>query len=189
MIKDWENTTRLYIKDDFREKYFVYGVYDNVGKVKFIWYDRLCDIITLKSLKKTDYFNPNIIYEIYLIKYFDNKIDAENALSKIIDESELEGKTPPYNLKFRNYSNRYRILCIETGFIYNSALETARIMGLSTSALSAHLNRQTGYKTIKGFRFIYTNAPHFVKQLNVCGKYDQYDTLPKLHHYSIEGEK
>ena len=171
------------LRSDFADKYWGYKVYDDKNELVFIWYDKLSDIVEMKSIKKCDQYNPSIIYNYYLVESYNNRLDAENGLNKLIT-----GGTPRYNLRFRLYGAKYRILCIETGIVYNSSTEICSMFNVSPSALSKHLNRKVGYKSVKGFRFIYTDAPHSVK--HIYNTYNDPDyLLPKLHHYTIEGEK
>lgn len=183
MTLDDMSIMNIFTRGDFPNKYWVYAVYTLDKEPKFIWYDRLCDIITQSSLKKTEDYDPTIMYRFSLLKCCDSKIKAENSLNEIID---INGKTPPYNLRFHTYNNRYRIACIETGDVYNNASDACKLLGLSTSALCNHLQRKPGFKQVKGLRFIYTTAPFNVNKINIHMP-NGFGALPTVHRY--EGEE
>ena len=174
----------IFTRGDFTNKYWVYAVHTaDDREPKFIWYDRLCDIITQSSLKRTEDYDPNVLYEFKILKCCDSKLKAEMSLNEIID---MNGKTPPYNLRFYTYNNKYRIACIETGDVYNNASEACRLLKLPMSAMSNHLQRKPGFKQVKGLRFIYTTAPFNVNKVHIHMP-EGFGVLPTLHRY--EGDE
>lgn len=59
----------------------------------------------------------------------------------------------PCNLYGGQRSPFHRVRCVETGIVYNSANECCKSMGIAQSALSQHLRRMSGFKTVKGHTF------------------------------------
>ena len=164
MILKNETSSHLVLMGGFENKIWVYGVYDG-DKLVFMWYDKLADIISMKSLRKASLFNSNKPYTFALLSGHNNRIEAENSLVVWLNKSELEGRTPEYNLHFRNYKNNLRIVCLQTGDIFNTSAEACKLLGLSTIALCNHLARRAGFRSVKGLIFEYIDAPFNVKNV------------------------
>lgn len=159
-----QSSNQFVLMNGFNQKIWVYAVYDGNDLV-FMWYDRLADIISMKSLMRTNGFDRNKPYTYVLLSGHNNRIDAENSLVVWLNKSELKGKTPCYNFKFRNYNNNQRIVCLQTGDIFNTAKEACMLLGLSTSALCNHLAKRAGFRSVKGLTFDYIDAPFNVKNI------------------------
>lgn len=174
---------KLYLSGNMSDSYWVYAIstvrLTGEKELKFMWCDKMTDIVNFKTLKKCFDYDPNLTYEIEFLARTNNRIEGDNKLNNLI---RLNGKTPPYNLRMVTYGNRMRILCIDTGVIYQNAQEIIRQLGLNQSVLSNHLNRRPGYRTVKGYRFIYTDAPYNIT--NIPGTFPLFEQhLPKVYHY------
>lgn len=175
MLKE-QSQSQLVLMKGFDRKTWVYAVYDN-NKLVFMWYDRLSDIIAMKSISKTEGYDINKPYTFVLLSAHKNRIEAENSLIVWLNKSELEGKTPEYNTHFRNYNNNQRIVCLQTGDIFNTAAEACKLLGLSTSAMCNHLARRVGFRSVKGLIFEYIDAPFNVKNVRELNSADNKETI------------
>jgi hypothetical protein len=54
-----------------------------------------------------------------------------------------------------NPAYKGRVICLNSGKVFESANEITKILGLSRSALCGVLNKSYGFKTVKGLRFEY----------------------------------
>lgn len=174
----------MQLQDGDDEGYWVYKMYDHVQASDpcFVFFDKLTDIVCLSSLKKSALFRSDVKYELELVSHHRTRLEAENALNRAVGV-----KFPSYNLQLMAFNHKMRVLCVETGEIYNSAAEIIRKFGFNQAALSNHLNRKSGYRQVKGFRFVYTDAPWTVKFIpNAFEPGDYY--LPKVYHYVADRE-
>lgn len=68
--------------------------------------------------------------------------------------SELVGRHRPYcNMYAAAHAGKAIVTCVTTGKSYPTSAEAAINEGVSTSALSNHLNGRPGYKSVKGKMF------------------------------------
>lgn len=151
LIDKYKN--RIVLHKNFIDKYWVYGVYNAYNQLVFIQYGTLKDIISMRPLNLCDNYDENESYTFVLLKCYGKKIDAENAVSYWINNSELEGKAPPFNGQLKLYNNDALIQCMENGRFYRTCVDVVKIFNVSASALSNHLRGVTGYKSVKGLHF------------------------------------
>lgn len=165
-------------------KFWVYAVYDNQFNLIFISYGTLKEIVSMSPLKTLQNFNNDENYTFLPIQPCNSKLEAENAVSAWITNSELEGKTPVFNLYSRNYNNSSFIQCLENGRYYRTATDIAKIFNIAQSALSNHLRGVPGHKSVKGlhFKYYYGERPIEIEQTDgyklVRGALGGYKTVP-----------
>lgn len=136
-------------------KLWVYAVYNQSAELVFISYGTLKEIVSMSPLKTLEKFNEDENYVFLPLQACNSKIEAENALTGWINNSELNGKTPPLNLYNRGYNSNNFIQCIENGRFYRTATDVVKIFGVAQSALSNHLRGVPGHKSVKGLHFKY----------------------------------
>lgn len=175
--------SKIVLKKRFLDKLWIYGVYDKSSNLVFMNYGSLKEIVSMSPFRALDKFNEEECYTFVLIQPCESKLAAENALASWINNSELEGKTPPMNIYSMNYNNRYLIQCVENGRFYQSASEVAKIFGVAQSALSNHLRGAPGYKSVRGLHFKYYTGdnPREIEQFGgykLCkGEFGGYKTM------------
>lgn len=148
-------SSKIVMQSKYLNKLWVYGVYNSEQDLVFLSYGTLREIVMMSPFKTIEKFNENENYTFVLIQPCDNKIAAENALSYWITNSELQGRTPPFNIYNKSYNNRYFIQCMENGRFYQTAADVVKIFNVSQSALSNHLRGLPGHKSVKGLHFKY----------------------------------
>lgn len=156
----------LVLNKDFLNKYWVYAVYDVSDNLLFIHYGTYKDIITMRPFISSEKFNSDETYKYVLLNFYNTKIAAENAISMWINNSELEGKTPPYNGFIKQYNSDACIQCVENKRYYRTAIDVAKIFNVAQSALSNHLRGVAGYKSVKGlhFKYYYGDRPNEIEE-------------------------
>ena len=93
----------------------------------------------------------------------ENANDCINYRYRIFKEQ----GTPICNAKGQFYSSILtNVRCIETGEMFESQSQCARILGLNKSQLCNHLNRLPGFKTVKGRTFEKCHPPASVDSYN-----------------------
>lgn len=166
------------------DKIWVYAIYNSMNELIYMYYGKLKDIVSLSPFRTNPKYDEREIYTIVFITPCKDKIDAENRLSTAINNSELKGGTPPYNVYNRGYNDYYFIQCLENGKFYKSAQDVIKIFRVSQPALSCHLRGVSGYKHVKGLTFKYYNgdSPNEIELAGgykwVKGDMGGYKTLP-----------
>lgn len=146
---------QIVMHKNFKDKYWVYAVYNTFNELVFIHYGTLKDVISIRPLSLCDKYKEDECYTFVLLRCYSKKIEAENAVSYWINNSELNGKMPPFNGSLKLYNNDAFIQCAENGRFYRTATDVVKIFGVSGSALSNHLRGVSGYKSVKGLHFKY----------------------------------
>ncbi|QWY83186.1 hypothetical protein [Rhizobium phage RHph_X2_24] len=77
---------------------------------------------------------------------------TEDEREAIMEQRRLIAEHRPFcNVKgYWVAPSRQKILCIETGEIFNSISDVEKAHGISRSAMSNHLNGKTGFKSVRG---------------------------------------
>jgi hypothetical protein len=180
-------TNRIALSNTTYDKIWVYGIYDSCGNLVFMHYGRLNNIVSLSPFKSNPKFDANEIYTIVLVTACKDKMMAENALSMAINNSELQGNTPPYNIYSRAYNDYYFIQCLDNGKFYWTAQDVVKIFRVSQPALSNHLRGVIGYRHVKGLTFrIYNDlSGEMPKEIEIAGGFKKvrgeaggYKTVP-----------
>lgn len=154
-----DNTTYAYTSINLCEEtandIFLYVVRNRSGGIEFIGCGTMPEIVSMRAIKNNKFFNPSAVYEFCILynQHFKRRIDALNALGTAIRA--IHGGTPRMNLYSRDYNNDKRIVCLQTGEIFNSASDICRKYEINPGQLSAHIRGVHGYKTVKGMTFVY----------------------------------
>lgn len=114
----------------------------------FIWWCKFIDLMKLKDAIKNPAFDVNQTYTLYIVEYHTSARDAQNAFSRLIAQRGM----PACNMT-HDYNRLGAIRCNETGHVYRNQAEIVRLHGIDGSALSQHLRRAKGYKSVKGLTF------------------------------------
>ena len=146
--------------------YWVYAVYDVFNRLLFLNYGKLDDIVHNRPIRALSCFDIKELYKIYLLEICATEWDAKNSLNWWIDNSELKGALPPWNYIYKKYNNDKFIRCVTNGELFINANEIVKTYGVSQSALSCHLRKIKGYKTVKGMQFEYCDQSIGYEQYN-----------------------
>lgn len=128
--------------------YVIYIMQNMQQQDVFIWWCKFTDLLKFKDAIKNPAFNVNQRYTVYIVEYHSNARDAQNAFSRVIAQRGM----PPCNLT-HDFNRIGSIRCNETGHVYRNQAEIVRLHGINATALSQHLRRAKGYKSVKGMTF------------------------------------
>ena len=141
--------------NDIRQLWAIYTHSDINGVVHYVGVTPLSKLFTLEDATCnslwTDYFGtPITTLEIKVIALTPNETEAYREQMR-----QVALHNPICNKKgFYVDVKRQQVKCIETGEVFSSAAEAARMHGLSNSALVNHLNRKSGHRSVKGRTYI-----------------------------------
>lgn len=134
--------------------YWIYTVESIENGLEFIGYGKIRDIVDLRPILKSEYYRQDRTYVYTLIEAVRDNVQAINKMNKwlkLLSPNDL----PRMNKKWiYNYVGR-KVRCNETGDVFETCVDACRRYGLSASALSNHLNRRKGFRTVKGKTFSY----------------------------------
>ena len=145
----------------------IYAVVDmETNDLLFMSKDTLHDIVSLKPLLKFSSFDKSKTYRVIILDSAGvNAFDTHNKFSKWLTKiCGYPAKLPKFNNYLYTNKSRAKIRCIETGQIFNTGQEVAKIFGTSPSNLSNHLHGKPGFKSVKGFRFEFYNEKEDFKE-------------------------
>lgn len=132
-------------------KTYVYGLFDN-GKLVFCDGATLPEIFTLKNARFAGNFKPTCNYNIVVFESADNEIEAQNKRLKYIRHY-LGDKMPEIN--FEKAKTRTKVLCKETGQIFESPYDVCKKLGLNAGLVYPHLAGDRAHQSVKGYHYIY----------------------------------
>lgn len=123
------------------------------GACVYVGRGSIHDIISFRQLLAMPGFDESIEYEIRFHGTTTSVTEAWNLQTTVMREA--IGYQPVFNTQ-EKMANRYRrVRCKNDGSVYRSAIEVVRHYGIAQSALSQHLRRAKGFKSIKGLQFEY----------------------------------
>lgn len=137
--------------NDIRQLYAIYSHADINGQIKYIGVCPLSELFqmtdaTANSLWHDHFGTPLTTLEIRVIALTASETEAYREQMRLINVH-----SPVCNRKgFYIDAKKQRVECIETGELFENAAAAARAHGVSHSALTNHLNRRAGHKTVKG---------------------------------------
>lgn len=142
----------LTIRPEENRNYYLYSIKNSAGEIIFIGADRLVDIVTFRQVLPAKIFDKKAIYT---IEIYTNHVDRLNAMNHMAKLTRLlcGDKIPILNSNIRKQKVG-RILCSETGVIYNSQSEVCRALHIDAPRLSKHLSGEKGHRSIKGLSFV-----------------------------------
>lgn len=131
----------------------LYTVSNAKCQILFVGVAYIAEIFRFGDLLRNPMFNSEEVYRIDIIAKYDRALDAVNAQAVYLKEigGAPLNKTGTVNRRMSN------VKCVQTGIVYRNASEAARVMGLNQSAMSQHLARKPGFRSIKGYTFEYVN--------------------------------
>lgn len=126
----------------------VYYLLTPEQKILFVWYSKISNAMSIIHAKANPAFDKNQQFSFHIYAIYKDQRQAINGMGEFF---KLYGM-PELN-KTVTYNRRTKVQCVETGVIYNSQYECAKLEGLNQAQLSQHLRRNPGYKTIKGHTY------------------------------------
>lgn len=147
--------TSIRLHEETANDIFLYVVRNHNGSIEFIGCGTIPEIVSMRAIKNNKFYNPSEVYEFCILhnQHFKRRIDALNALSVAIRA--IHGGTPRMNLYSRGYNNEKRIVCLQTGEIFNNASDVCRKYEINHGQLSDHIRCVRNRKTVKGMTFVY----------------------------------
>lgn len=122
--------------------------------ILYVGEDRMTDIINFRSVLKHPDFNFDASYDIEFISSACEKQSEAKNIASAYNNNMNGGRLTPLNtIDHARTSNA--IICHNTGQIFQTQLEAARVLDINQSQLSKHLQRAPGYRHIKGMTFEY----------------------------------
>lgn len=105
--------------------------------------------------------NPDALRNTHFAKLAKGTIVSIRIIMTTENETEAFNKASSHAREFKAPCNMYggqrspftRVRCIETNIIYSSANAASAALSISQSALSQHLRRIPGFKSVKGHTF------------------------------------
>lgn len=143
----------LSIKPTNNNDYYLYTVKNDAGTILYAGVDKICDIVTFKTLLPNPLFVASEYYNIDIFKGHSKYFIAYNMISKLIHDL-CGDKMPPLNIT-QHYNRHSNVICNDTGIIYRNASEACKALGIQSPRMSNHLSNKPGHKTIKGLTFRY----------------------------------
>lgn len=158
--------SKLTLHANYLNSVWIYGIYDSQENLVFMYYGTLKEIVSMSRFRANEKFNPSEYYTYVLIQPCCSRIEAEKNLTYWMDNSELQGKMPAYNVYNSSYNNKRFIQCVENGRFYRTASDIVKIFNVSQSALSNHLRGTSGHRSVKGlhFRFHSGDSPTEIEE-------------------------
>lgn len=149
--------TSLRLNESNINDIYIYVVKNMSGGTEYIGAGRMSDIISMKAVRNNVYYNPNESYDFCILNnyHYKNKLEAANALSNLIKV--LYQGTPRMNVGYKGYINDRKIVCVETGEVFNNAREICRKYNINPGQISSHLNGRCGYNKVHGMTFEYAS--------------------------------
>ena len=72
---------KLCLSGNMSDSYWVYAISVN-KELKFMWCDKMTDIVNFKTLKKCFDYDPNLTYEIEFLARTNNRIEGDGYVRK-----------------------------------------------------------------------------------------------------------
>lgn len=126
------------------------------GVTRFAGVDRLANFQSLGAARRIPAFGqmfPNDALIRIEIAHIGTHVECRNTMFYVFKMFGI----PELNKSGAGYTSgagvSVAIICEQTGEQFNSMTECALALGLSSSALSNHLNRKPGHNTVKGRTF------------------------------------
>jgi hypothetical protein len=141
-------TTKL---NELKNQHAVYRLMDcGTMEVLFIGYCQLTRLFQLTDASRNPQFNHNVEYLCEVLEIHPDRVQAHNSTSALLRKN---GPLPKFNRP--DPRGRGTIVCDQTAETFTSVQEAARVHGIDPGALSKHLNRHAGFKSVKKRTYFY----------------------------------
>lgn len=143
----------LMLNYDVFNVYSKWCVYSHVVDNQLIWIGlcRYSDLLSAPDVRKNIEWQKRVKGKNVMLTLFAEYDDLQQAQH---DWSRAVSDNRPICNFVNSTSNKHqKIMCIETGVVYQSQTEVARIHGVTNGAISNHLNGHGTQKTVKGLTF------------------------------------
>ncbi|AHJ10764.1 hypothetical protein P106B_81 [Rhizobium phage vB_RglS_P106B] len=142
---------------DVRQLYAIYTHADINGTIRYVGVTPLSELFTLQdaqcnSLWSDAFAAPLTTLEIKVIALTPNEKEAFLEQRRLIGIHNPECNRKGYWID----PKRQNVQCVETGETWPTISAAAAAHGLAISALSNHLKRKPGHRTVKGRTYIRT---------------------------------
>lgn len=139
-----------------KKSWVIYSIFH--WKTAKVVYVGMCKMNVLFALPDFQGLNTDTILEndAFSLKIINISDDKKEALKLHVNAIREHG-VPDLN-KYGHYKKRRsRIQCVETGEIWNTIQECARVQGIDPGALSRHLRALPGHVTVRGMTYMFVN--------------------------------
>lgn len=134
---------------DLKNQHAIYRVLDStMTEVLFIGYCPLTQIFQMTEPSRHPLFKHNEQYYQQVLNICPDKISA-----MMLNREYLRNCGPMP--RFNKYASRGKIICDQTGEHFESVHDAARVHNIDPTALSKHLNRTPGFKSVKKRTYFY----------------------------------
>lgn len=129
---------------EMENKYFVYSIRTVGGMLLYIGIDKMEDIIKMRRLKTFSDFDPYEKVVIQVYESYEARYKGQESVKKL--------KTMLGECK---YDRGDKVMCVETGQVFDTAYEACKFIKTTPTRMSCHLKGRKGFKTIFGKTFVY----------------------------------
>lgn len=131
---------------NFFKQYVAFVITDAAGNECFFDIVPFCELTALKDFKG-DYDKD------YFLMIIDRDDDKYRLANRHLSSRQWRIVEIQTRFRHRDYNNGHQIMCNETGQIYNSIAEAARVISCGYAQLYNHVNEKPGFRTVKGKTF------------------------------------
>ena len=130
--------------EEMENKYFVYSIRTVDGVLLYIGIDKMEDVIKMRRLKTFSDFDSDEKVVIHVYEGYDERYKGQESVKKL--------KTMLGECK---YERGDKVMCVETGQVFDTAYEACKFINTTPTRMSCHLKGRKGFKTIFGKTFVY----------------------------------
>lgn len=130
--------------NDVENRYFVYSFKTIGGELLYIGVDKIEDIIKMRRLKTFSDFDPSEKITVEVYESYEARYKGQESVKKL--------KTMLGECK---YDRGDKVMCVETGQVFDTAYEACKFIKTTPTRMSCHLKGRKGFKTIFGKTFVY----------------------------------
>lgn len=131
--------------NEMDNRYFVYSYRGQNGELLYIGVDKIEDILKMRRIKTFSGFDSDEKISINIYESYDKRYKGHEAVQRL---KNMLGKC-----KYQD--NNMKIMCVETGQVFDTAYEACKYINTTPTRMSCHLKGRKGFKTIFGKTFKY----------------------------------
>ena len=136
---------------ELKKLYVIYELRDiHTAAIVYVGCAPLIQLMSLPDVWRNPRFDEDKYYILDVTDYCENKIAAKNLHAQRIRE---KASWPEYNRY--SYEHKGMIICEQTGEVFETIADAARVHAIDPGALSNHLNRKPGFKSVKKRTYSY----------------------------------
>lgn len=130
--------------NEMDNKYFVYSYRGQNGELLYIGVDKIEDILKMRRIKTFSGFDPSEKITVEVYESYEARYKGQESVKKL--------KTMLGECK---YDRGDKVMCVETGQVFDTAYEACKFIKTTPTRMSCHLKGRKGFKTIFGKTFVY----------------------------------